>query len=388
MAVCGTANLCYHHTEEWTNGNDALPLALATTSDAKEGDQHDTAGKIQTALSTASLVTERPLTLSNEMRSFSMSHAAHSGKELEALPWDSYEPTEFQTPWLLSADLLRRHGVSLSRTKYYEDLRHNTDLPRRAAVEPFHPQNDEDFVHRLDEDWDPSERFTGFANMEQSVFLNLALDHYRRHVIVKVIPAEDVELQILKSLSLDPLRADPRNHTIPVLQFIPGNGFEFSVQACWYEHWQWPPFDRAASRFEMARQLLEDIRPRNILWNHAPTHFELSRHSKFSFRMAYIDFGGAVCFLLKTDDRLALVFDHLLPGPLRNNLFISYVCMLGKVLQGEMEEGRKCYDIPSDDKVYEPYETLLTEMTCARPDDPPYRHRSLTGYFINNSTIG
>lgn len=77
--------------------------------------------------------------------------------------------------------------------------------------------------------------------------------------------AEDTELQILKALSSEPLRSDPRNHTIPVLQFIPGNGFEFAVQACWYEQWQWPPFDCAASRFEMARQLLEVRSQRDVV---------------------------------------------------------------------------------------------------------------------------
>lgn len=77
--------------------------------------------------------------------------------------------------------------------------------------------------------------------------------------------AEDTELQILKALSSEPLRSDPRNHTIPVLQFIPGNGFEFAVQACWYEQWQWPPFDCATSRFEMARQLLEVCSQRDVI---------------------------------------------------------------------------------------------------------------------------
>ncbi|KAF8196775.1 hypothetical protein K438DRAFT_1825530 [Mycena galopus ATCC 62051] len=240
-------------------------------------------------------------------------------------PWDTYESSEFQTPWLLSADLLHLHDLSLSRTKYYEDFRQNTDLPRQAAqaVERFQPQHYEDFVHRLDEEWDPSVRvMDGIVTFfQESVFLNLALDQYLCHVIVKVIPAEDIELEILKNLSSDHLRSDPRNHTIPVLQSIPGNGFEFSVQACWYEHWQWPPFDCAASRFEMARQLLEglvfmyeyfiaheDIHPRNILWKHAPASYKLSLHSKFSFRMAYIDFGEAVLFSAQNRRSLGSAF--------------------------------------------------------------------------------
>jgi hypothetical protein len=61
----------------------------------------------------------------------------------------------------------------------------------------------------------------------------------------------------MKELSSYPLRADSRNHTIPVLRFICGVRVEFAVQACWGEHWTWPPFDSVQSRFEMARQLLE-----------------------------------------------------------------------------------------------------------------------------------
>ncbi|KAK7021514.1 kinase-like domain-containing protein [Favolaschia claudopus] len=359
-----------------------------TPSNSNEPSEHDT------LTSTASIVT-RKLTCSNEIRpSCSASYAAYNGKEHEALdglPWHSYQPSHFQTPWLLSADQLHRHGLSLSRTKYYEDLRYSTDLPRQAAVDPFHPQNDEDFVHRLDEDWASSVRVMDrtVTFFQESVFLNLALDQYHRHVIIKAILVEDIELQILKSLSFDPLRSDPRNHTIPVLQFIPGNGFEFSVQACWYEHWQWPPFDRAPSRFEMARQLLEglvfmhehyiahgDIHPRNILWNHAPTHHELSRHSKFNFCMAYIDFGGAVLF--SADNRrspgsgVRPPSAFAAPEQSLDQLYdvcAADVCMLGKVLQGEMEEGRKWYGIPSEDTVYERYETLLAKMTCAKPED-------------------
>ncbi|KAJ7291710.1 WD40-repeat-containing domain protein [Mycena rebaudengoi] len=308
-------------------------------------------------------------------------------------PWETYEPTEFEIPWLLFADLLHGHGLSLGRTKYYDDLSHNTNLLRRAAVEPFYPRNDEDFVHRLDGDWNPSVkvRDRAITFFQENVFINLALDQYLRHVIVKVIMAGSIELQILKHLSSDPLRSDPRNHTIPVLQFIPCNGFEFSVQACWYEHWQSPPFDCARSRFEMARQLLEglvfmheqfiahgDIHPRNILWNHAPTFYEPSRHSKFSFRMAYIDFGGGMIFSAENRHSRgsgvrppsAWAAPELsLSQPY--DLCAADVCMLGKVLQGEMEDGQKYYNIPPDVEVYERYHILLVEMTSAKPEERP-----------------
>jgi hypothetical protein len=64
-------------------------------------------------------------------------------------------------------------------------------------------------------------------------------------------------MKMKKKLSSNALHADSRNHTIPVLQFICEVRVEFTVQACWGEHWTWPPFDCAQSRFEMARQLLK-----------------------------------------------------------------------------------------------------------------------------------
>jgi hypothetical protein len=94
----------------------------------------------------------------------------------------------------------------------------------------------------------------------KAVYLNLALDRHLRNVVIKVIPEENLELEILKILSSVPLRSDPRNHTIPVLQFISGAGVEFVVQAHWCEHWDWPPFDCFESRLKMALQLLE-VRP-------------------------------------------------------------------------------------------------------------------------------
>jgi hypothetical protein len=158
-------------------------------------------------------------------------------------------------------------------TPDYADPRHNECFPKKPAPDPFHPQDDQDFIHRLATDWEqphlnrPGSFFQevsalscwplGYSDLPQSAFLNLALDRYFRHVIIKVIPAESKELQIIKELSSTPLRADSRNHTIPVLQFICGGRVEFAVQACWGEHWMWPPFDCVQSRFEMARQLLE-----------------------------------------------------------------------------------------------------------------------------------
>ncbi|KAK7046964.1 kinase-like domain-containing protein [Favolaschia claudopus] len=310
--------------------------------------------------------------------------------------WDNYQPGDFNLPWLACLDLFRSHGLMLWGTPAYEDTAHNARFPRKAAPDPFHPQNDEDFIHRLDVDWAQPHLNRRLGFFQETAFLHLALDRYLRHVMIKAIPTGSKELQIIRELSSHPLRADARNHTIPVLHFISGVSMDFVVQAWWGEHWAWPPFDCAPSRFEMARQLLEglqfmhdhgiahgDIHPRNIVWNHSDKRprevwepaglVKPPFHSLFDFRMAYIDFGAAKKFtadlrLFASNCRPPSKWaapEQFLDKPY--DVCAADVFMLGKVLQGELAEGRQWYNISDDDTGYSKYDHLYS------PINPSYK---------------
>ncbi|KAJ7244066.1 kinase-like domain-containing protein [Mycena rebaudengoi] len=329
-----------------------------------------------------------------------------SEAEAAYLDWDSYPPEEFGIPWRSCANLLLSHGLRLWGTPDYEDTTYDECFPKRPAPDPFHPQDDEDFVHRLATDWEQPHLIRRPGFVQESIFLHLALDPYFRHVIIKVVPAGSEELQIMKELSSYPLRADSRNHTIPVLRFICGVRVEFAVQACWGEHWTWPPFDSVQSRFEMARQLLEglqfmhdnnithgDIHPRNIVWNRSDKRpLEVRKpglekplfHSQFGFRMAYIDFGAAMKVSigrrsLGTGIRPPSKWsapEQLLDEPY--DACAADVFMLGRVLQEELAEGRIWYNISSDDQRYHEYDALLASMAHMDPDMRPTASMALS----------
>lgn len=85
----------------------------------------------------------------------------------------------------------------------------------------------------------------------------LARDQYGRNVYIKAIPSTSTELETILHLSTEPLRADPRNHTIPHVKSITAGEWTLVVQAYWSLHWDYPPFDSVGVRLEMGRQVLE-----------------------------------------------------------------------------------------------------------------------------------
>jgi hypothetical protein len=88
--------------------------------------------------------------------------------------------------------------------------------------------------------------------------MHLAADRFHRNVFLEVVPLGSPTYRILHILSTDPLRADPRNHTIPHVKFIPaGERWIFISQAWWGMSWDIPTFDSMNSRLEVARQLIE-----------------------------------------------------------------------------------------------------------------------------------
>jgi hypothetical protein len=79
-----------------------------------------------------------------------------------------------------------------------------------------------------------------------------------RDVVIKVIAkGEDGndELQILQFLNSEPLRSDPANATVPVLEFLTYDGWKFAVMPHWGSC-DYPPMKNVAECLEFADQIL------------------------------------------------------------------------------------------------------------------------------------
>jgi len=239
--------------------------------------------------------------------------------------------------------------------------------------------------------------------MKSSMYL--AADSCCRNVFLEVVPTESPTFRILHLLSTNPLRADPRNHTIPCVKFIPAGHWTFISQACWGDTWSWPFFDSMNTRLEMARQLIEgvafmhenqighgDIHTGNILFNHSNSRpkemvssGELNTpivpfHSTFDFRMAFIDFECAVHFQRGIEP---LVRPNMVPpshtaapeqlkeGEETYDMFSADVFNLGRTLQREIQEARvKNHRAVTTacDKIRQ-YDNLLDLMTKEIPSE-------------------
>jgi len=87
----------------------------------------------------------------------------------------------------------------------------------------------------------------------------LAVDRYNRNVHIKVVPSSSAELRIVKHLSSNALRADPRNHTIPTICILPAGEWTFIVQPWWGTAWSPLTCNSALDRLMMALQLIEGL---------------------------------------------------------------------------------------------------------------------------------
>ncbi|KAF8524020.1 hypothetical protein JB92DRAFT_2882457 [Gautieria morchelliformis] len=103
-------------------------------------------------------------------------------------------------------------------------------IPRKAPQDPFHPQYDVAFCFIHD-------RFKAFLEWENIAgtlfpmpYVHPALESLGRRVILKAVPASIMELKVIQCLSSALLRADPRNHTIPLLEVLDGR--ECNLERC------------------------------------------------------------------------------------------------------------------------------------------------------------
>ena len=66
--------------------------------------------------------------------------------------WPDLEIEDFGKPWKEFQPFLEAHGYALFGSHEYDIRSTSGGCPTKAAKEPFHPSDDEDFVNRTD--WD------------------------------------------------------------------------------------------------------------------------------------------------------------------------------------------------------------------------------------------
>jgi hypothetical protein len=78
------------------------------------------------------------------------------------------------------AEFLRRHGLKLHGTPDYhrDDSAHNKRFPTKTALDPFHPADDEDFIHRLDWDQPHCNKLGGFFQPVRYILVEYSLPNY------------------------------------------------------------------------------------------------------------------------------------------------------------------------------------------------------------------
>ncbi|KAJ7639225.1 kinase-like domain-containing protein [Roridomyces roridus] len=294
---------------------------------------------------------------------------------------------------------LEGRGYHLMESEAYRTLGKDDGLAPPAAVDPFHPKDEEIFVHL----WGPSNMFSQRVMVEwqPSTIICFGIDRYQREVVLKAVPKEDTELKVLRLLSDHPLRADKRNRTIPVLEFVETrHDFVIAIMPYWGTAWKEPACGSMATRIELALKLAEtlqflhengiahgDIHPSNIVINHADARDSLDAPKEQDFRLrfspeyAYIDLGSS--HILGP----GVSFGHPLSYPPEGiaspeqkaayedenatiDLFAADIYNLGKALETELLRAFKDY---GESHMPDPreYKRILAGMTSEKPSDRP-----------------
>ncbi|KAF8522975.1 kinase-like domain-containing protein [Gautieria morchelliformis] len=167
----------------------------------------------------------------------------------------------FRKVWLHCESYLHSRGYTLAyrASEAYRSIYQNYPaIPRKAPEDPFHPQFDEAFCFIHDRFKTIREPENVRSTRFPTPYAHPALDSRGRRVILKAVPASSMELKVIQLLSSEPLRADPRNHTIPLLEVLDAREWSIIVTPEWgFSHWE-----RCASveeYLEYARQLFEGL---------------------------------------------------------------------------------------------------------------------------------
>ena len=89
-------------------------------------------------------------------------------------------------------------------------------------------------------------------------FISFHMSRKNRDVVIKVIAKGNEglsELEILQHLNSEPLRSDPHNSTVPVLEFLSFHDWQFAVMP-FYDDCDASPFLSASECLDFMEQLL------------------------------------------------------------------------------------------------------------------------------------
>ncbi|KAJ7669385.1 kinase-like domain-containing protein [Mycena polygramma] len=295
--------------------------------------------------------------------------------------------------WAHCQDFLSQRGLLLYGSEEFHEAPRPCVGP---APSPFHPQDDEDFVFRL-----RSKLIRTPRNMwcPPRPAIQLALETHKREVMIKAVAPRSPEAQILKRLASSPLRNDPQNHTIPVMDILHCDRATFLVHARWGSWWsKSPPCTLAFWAGVQAYQLLGglafmrsngiihgDIYTRNILCNFSDSRSRTADHSipcpifeNFkngpNYRVAFIDFGQSLQF--------SSIGPHYIPSPRTicgpppgfRAPEIDQCTTFEPFSADVFSLGRLLMDLDPPVMIPAAYQTLLDDMTNENPSARPSAH--------------
>ncbi|KAJ7689955.1 hypothetical protein B0H17DRAFT_1201982 [Mycena rosella] len=307
------------------------------------------------------------------------------------LPCNWHDLNDKLAIWHAYQTDLRHRGYHIMGSELYKTLGEGDDYTPPPPSDPFHPTNEENFVHHLN----PCGLYfsRNFSCWQPGVDICFGIDRHRRQVVLKAVPTESPELKALHLFSGPSLRADKRNRVIPVLDFVEtAHDFVIIIMPAWGLCWQSPPCGSMTTRGELAMKLTEtlqflhangvahgDIHPLNIVINHLDSrNFSESNENDFrlssNIEYAYIDFGSAHTFTpgvsscgsprtippegISSPEQKAAADEENLDI----NLFAADVYNLGKTLEQELCAAFEAYGerhIPDPRE----YKKILWDMT-------------------------
>ncbi|KAJ7488506.1 kinase-like domain-containing protein [Mycena galericulata] len=321
---------------------------------------------------------------------------------IPAIPddWATLGSDEADAVWLACSDFLLQFGIILFGNPRYHQL---PAPPRHAPRNPFQPNDDEDFVHRVPKS---PRRLRNMSFCMATGYVGL--DRRGRNIFIKAVRASSEEWRIIKYLSTRTNRQNSWNRTIPQVSFIPAKEWIFIVQAYWGSLWDCPPWDSIPTRLIMAKQLIEglcfmhthgiahcDLHPGNVVCNHEDLHPPHTRwpngtvqpafQSTFDFQLAFIDFEAATRFPTRAQNHVGKL-ESAPPSPfaapecqppseecdsVQYDMFAADVYSLGQILLHELEIASETLPPVETQRVVPEYGALIERMTSKEPTDRP-----------------
>ncbi|KAJ7596282.1 kinase-like domain-containing protein [Mycena floridula] len=155
-------------------------------------------------------------------------------------------------------------------------------------LQPFLKKQGYELRPRFQPVWQPSWLAGGslagehWSHCEDNLALSLywgALDAIRikggQRVVLKIVLDDTDELKLLDHFSKPPLRDDPRNHCVRVLDVIPVDGRRFKIMVLpFLTHWHSSPVHCMSEVIDSIRQTLEGL---EFLHDHNIAHKDISR---------------------------------------------------------------------------------------------------------------